>query len=326
MKQLIVKLLKLLGLYEISESPAYIKEKFISLNDSAKADLEKAVTKYLSADANAEDYAHTFNSHSFGRLNNFRKRHIYFLDKMASLKGKKVLEIGCGTASSSIALAEQGAYVYGLDVDDTSLILAKERIALYKLDNQIELKLGNATELDKIYQEDYFDVVIFFASIEHMTYEERVLALAAAWKVLKKGGALCILGTPNRLWMFDSHTSMLPFYYWLPDEIAFQYTRFSQRQHFKELYKRDYQQTQEEFARWGRGVSYHELELAIKPVSELKVLGDLHSFERPKTFLQQFSYKRTDDFKYKQVLSNQGPKGLHMGFYEYYLDIAIQKN
>ncbi len=325
MKELVIKLLKVLGLYKLNEVPQYIKAKFLYLDKANAEKLDKGVKEYFKTDLNAEDIEENLTSHNFGRLENFRSRHIYFLDKLIGLKGKKVLEIGCGTGSSSIALAEQEATVYGLDVDDKSLILAKERTELYGLTDKIELKKGNATEIDQIYQHDFFDIVIFFASIEHMTYDERIDSLKAAWKVLKKGGALCILGTPNRLWMFDSHTSYLPFYDWLPDELAYKYTQFSTRQYFNKLYKRDFNATREEFARWGRGVSYHELELAIKHITEIPVIGDLHSFERPKTLIQKLAYKRTDEYKYKQILANQGPKGLDMGFYEYYLDIAVRK-
>lgn len=325
MKELVIKILKVLGLYKLNEVPAYIKAKFLNLDEAAIEKLGKEVKEYFKSNLGAEDIEEDLFSHNFGRLENFRSRHIYFLDKLIGLKGKKVLEIGCGTGSSSIALAEQEATVYGLDVDDKSLVLAKHRTELYKLTDRIQLKKGNATEIDRIYEHDFFDIVIFFASIEHMTYDERIDSLKAAWTVLKKGGALCILGTPNRLWMFDSHTSYLPFYDWLPDEIAYKYTRFSTRQYFNKLHQRDFNATREEFARWGRGVSYHELELAIKPINEIQVIGDLHSFERPKTFLQKLSYKRTDEYKYKQILANQGPKGLDMGFYEYYLDIAVKK-
>jgi ubiquinone/menaquinone biosynthesis C-methylase UbiE len=326
MRQLLIKLLKLTGLYSTLEVPAYIKKNYISIDEGKREQLIQSVLVNHKVDLKEDGLKHTADDYLFGRLENFRGRHIFFLDSLLGLKGKKILEIGCGNGGSSVALAEQGAEVFGLDVDESSLALAADRAAVYGLSDKIFLKNGNAEVLDKLYEHNSFDVVIFFASIEHMTYDERINSLKAAWTVLKKGGALCILGTPNRLWFFDMHTSLLPFYYWLPDEIAFKYTSFSSREFFNKLHERDYKATMEEFARWGRGVSYHEVELAIKPVGQLNVIGDLHSFERPKTILQKLAYRLTDEYKFKNVLAKHGPATIHPGFYEYYLDVAILKD
>jgi len=76
---------------------------------------------------------------------------------------------------------------------------------------------------------DNFNFIIFYASLEHMT------SLVNAWSLLSNNGVLCVIEAPNRLWYFDSHTSGLPFYYWLPDEIAIKYSRFSSRRKFKNL-------------------------------------------------------------------------------------------
>jgi S-adenosylmethionine-dependent methyltransferase len=225
-----------------------------------------------------------------------------------------------------VALAEQGATVTGIDLDDPALNVARQRAGIYGLSDKITLQYANAMELDKVYKEGQFDVAIFFASIEHMTHHERIASLKAAWKVLKTGGVLCILGTPNRLWFYDVHTAFLPFNMWLPDDLAFAHSSFSPRENYKEFSKRDYKESEIEFLRWGRGVSYHELEVAIKPATQLEVIGDLHSFQRPKTWLQGLSYRRSDDYLYKRILANNGPKNLAPGFYEYYLDIAIRKN
>ena len=47
--------------------------------------------------------------------------------KHINLKNLEILEIGCGTGSSSITLAEQGAKVLGIDVHLESLEVARLR-------------------------------------------------------------------------------------------------------------------------------------------------------------------------------------------------------
>jgi len=49
-----------------------------------------------------------FQQHLFERLDNFRATVIPWLDSVMGLEGKEILEIGCGTRTSTVALAEQG--------------------------------------------------------------------------------------------------------------------------------------------------------------------------------------------------------------------------
>ena len=55
------------------------------------------------------------------------------------LEGWRVLDIGCGTGSSTVALAEQGALVTGIDVDAASLRVAHDRCRLYGLEAKLAL-------------------------------------------------------------------------------------------------------------------------------------------------------------------------------------------
>ena len=70
-----------------------------------------------------------------------------------------------------------------------------------------------------------------------MVHEERLQAIADTWTMLRPGDLWCVIETPNRLWHTDTHTALLPFYHWLPDDLAFKYARFSQRTNFREMRK-----------------------------------------------------------------------------------------
>jgi SAM-dependent methyltransferase len=61
-------------------------------------------------------------NHEHTRLDVFRATVIPWLDEAKSLAGADVLEIGCGTGSSTVALAEQGANVVAVDIDDKALV------------------------------------------------------------------------------------------------------------------------------------------------------------------------------------------------------------
>jgi len=250
--------------------------------------------------------------------------HIPFLVEKVGLKNKQVLEIGCGTGASTLALSEQGSIVTGIDIDENALTIARKRLELYGL--RQSLRNTNSINIKEDYGNKEWDIIIFYASLEHMTPEERKKSLKDAYQLLKNGGHLCIFGTPNRLWPYDLHTSQLPFYMWLQDEIALDYSVFSKRIEFAKMHKNNINTSYTELYRWGRGVSFHEIELAIKEISKLKVVGSLPIFLRRHSFIQSISYKRSSEYKYKKILSEYGPKNIHPGFYECYLDIIIEKN
>ena len=106
--------------------------------------------------------------------------------------------------------------------------------------------------------------------------EERIETLKKCEKILNKGGYLIIIEAPNRLWYFDSHTSELPFFQWLPDNLAYLYSKHSPKVTFRENYLDNNYKELIGFLRRGRGVSYHEFELAFDNLSKLNVISRLN--------------------------------------------------
>ncbi len=103
----------------------------------------------------------------YGRLDGFRDTIIPWLNNAKPLNGSRILEIGSGTGSSTVALAEQGADVTAVDIIEKGLIVAKERSEIYGLN--VNFLCANATEVNKNFIGQHFDFIIFFASLELMT-------------------------------------------------------------------------------------------------------------------------------------------------------------
>lgn len=219
-----------------------------------------------------EAYAGDLNAHLTGRLDADRMTYIPWLNKTVPLKGAHILEIGCGTGSSTVALAEQGAKVTGVDIDEGALQVARDRCNIYNV--PATLIFGNATDVYDELKSQKFDLIIFYACMEHMIYSERIDCLKKYYALLSKGACLSIVDTPNRLWYLDSHTSMLPFFHWLPDNLAFDYSKFSSRINFKELYHEYSDDMFLHFLRRGRGFSFHELEIALDIPAEKYQVAD----------------------------------------------------
>jgi 2-polyprenyl-3-methyl-5-hydroxy-6-metoxy-1,4-benzoquinol methylase len=265
-----------------------------------------------------EAYEQDLKAHVHGRLDTDRRRIVPWLDSTGALRGQRILEIGCGTGSSTVALAEQGARVTGIDIDEGALVVAKDRCTAYGL--EVEFHRLNADAIAPLFGAGSFDFIIFFACLEHMTVAERLVSLRDAWNMLPTGGRLAVVETPNRLWYYDGHTSVLPFFHWLPDELALRYSAFSPREGFRELYREYNAEAQAHFLRLGRGVSFHEFDVAIQPVRDLQVVSSLSCFEGVRYRLHQSRLQR----RYKSLLRRVYP-GIHEGFLDETLYLILRK-
>ena len=149
--------------------------------------------EYLASGEGQADMA----NHLERRTNSDRQIVIPWLDSVCQLQGCRVLEIGCGTGASTIALAEQGCDVTAVDVNEGNLLAAQERCRIHGL--SAKFLCANATELQKQFPLGTFDLIVFFATLEHLTYAERMPAMKGTWAMLKPGGLWGVVETPNRL-------------------------------------------------------------------------------------------------------------------------------
>jgi len=257
------------------------------------------------------------------RIRQDREWFVPWVSSVRSLDGLRVLEIGCGTGSSTVALAEQGALVTALDVDEGSLEVARERVQAYDL--PVKIVHGNVADFGTLFPGERFDLIVFYASIEHMTHEERITSMKATWDALEPGALWCISETPNRLWWLDTHTSRLPFFQWLPDDLALKYTPFSPRPMIRDLIRDGGADPVLGFLRKGRGVSYHEFELAMKPLAGLKIASCLRLHYRQRRPLRWVRRRGTIAGRYERFLAEAAPQ-VPRAFLLPSLDLILEKD
>ena len=273
--------------------------------------LEPHERALLASESVREDLAAYVNLHAHVRLEKARFEIIPWLAQSAPLRGAHILEVGCGTGSSTVALAEQGAVVTASDEDDISLEVTNCRLGLHGLSADV-LRLKGVAE-------GSYDIVFMHAVLEHMTLDERLTALRSAWASLSPSGLLLIGETPNRLWYLDIHTSGEPFFMWLPDDLAMLYSEKTRRPTFNQGFTDEVT-----FARWGRGVSYHDIEIALNlPAGELPVVSALKPWMRKQRLASRL-YGQARTTPYERFLRRVGPP-VHRGFYSEWLDIILQK-
>ncbi len=106
----------------------------------------------------------------------FVEPHLVDFADFPSVKGLKVLEIGCGMGTTTINFARAGAKkITAVDLSEKSLELAKKRAAVYGFSDQIEFYQANAEELSKTVPLDTYDLIFSFGVIHHTPHPEKVL-------------------------------------------------------------------------------------------------------------------------------------------------------
>ncbi len=106
-------------------------------------------------------------------------------------KGKKVLELGCGTGINSVLMALRGAKVTLLDSSREALEIVDKILDIFSQDGDIIH--GNALEHDF---DGEFDIVHSEGVIEHFLGKERQKIIDAHSQALKKNGKAVIIA-PN---------------------------------------------------------------------------------------------------------------------------------
>jgi 2-polyprenyl-3-methyl-5-hydroxy-6-metoxy-1,4-benzoquinol methylase len=307
-----------------------ISANFLTLDSQRELELIASLkTNYLANLSSDPDYVDSdigqqdLQDHLYGRLWDDRRTVIPWLDSLSPLQGASILEVGCGPGASTVAFAEQGALVTGVELEANNLKVANDRCRLYGLRTS-QFHVMNGAEIGHLGLEG-FDFIIFSACLEHMTLKERLSALRPAWSRLKAGGLLVVAETPNRLWWYDAHTSLLPFFNWLPDDLAIEYSSRSNRHYFNELYHPPIDEPMRlNFSRWGRGVSYHEFELSIPELRQVDI-SCMNIWVRKRNPMQLAKHIISGDQRFARTLARIAGKTIHPAFYESFLNLAIRK-
>ena len=100
------------------------------------------------------------------------------------------------------AFAEQVKSMIALDIDKSIVEVCRDRCEILGLDNIEYFSCGLVEYASTKNKVDSVDAIIFYATLEHMSLIDRIQSIEMAWKILKKGGLIIILDTPNCLFFF----------------------------------------------------------------------------------------------------------------------------
>ena len=131
-------------------------------------------------------------SSEFRPLHEINPLRLTWIEGIAGLADKKVLDIGCGGGILSESMAQRGARVTGIDLSDKALGVARLHL----------LESGNAVEYRKIAAEELaaqepstYDIVTCMEMLEHVPDPASIIAACSA---LVKPGGHVFFSTLNR--------------------------------------------------------------------------------------------------------------------------------
>ncbi|OGY94611.1 MAG: hypothetical protein A2406_02175 [Candidatus Komeilibacteria bacterium RIFOXYC1_FULL_37_11] len=125
----------------------------------------------------------------------------------------KSLELGCGTGRLANSLFQISDEVYGVDLSEAVLQIAKEKYP------NLKLQCSEVTHLP--YPDNYFDLVIINGSLHHFFAVDKTFQ--EAYRVLKSGGVFVLLGEPSSQFLRLYN----PFFYtWVINRIVSKFLGF----------------------------------------------------------------------------------------------------
>ena len=128
----------------------------------------------------------------FRPLHEINPLRLEWIDRHASLAGKKVIDVGCGGGILAEAMARRGASVTGIDLSEKGLRVAE----LHLLESKLDIRYEHVAA--EVYAEAHageFDVVTCMELLEHVPQPETMVAACA--RLVRPGGQV-FFSTINR--------------------------------------------------------------------------------------------------------------------------------
>lgn len=108
----------------------------------------------------------------------------YSFHLLGDVRGKRVVDLGCGTGENTVLLALKGADVYALDISQDLVGLAKKRLAINRASAERVHFMVSSAHVTGIPDESV-DIVLGIAILHHLDLK---LVSQEVFRILKKGG------------------------------------------------------------------------------------------------------------------------------------------
>lgn len=156
---------------EKTEAAHFDKLYSIALQETANLKVpEKLLDRFSKAGYNAVEW----------------KEYAFYL--LGNLKGKKILDYGCGMGVDSICLAKRGAFVTAFDVSQEAIKLTELRAKENNVQDKLNTVVMSGNKLN--FQPEEFDAIYGCSILHHL---DLLAACNEIQRILKKGGKAVFL-------------------------------------------------------------------------------------------------------------------------------------
>lgn len=128
----------------------------------------------------------------FKPMHRINPHRLDWIDGLCGLRGKAVLDVGCGGGILAEAMAKRGGRVTGIDLADKPLQIARHHASGQALD--LQYASSNAEDWSANHEAQY-DIVTCMEMLEHVPHPPAVVAACAA---MVKPGGWVFFSTINR--------------------------------------------------------------------------------------------------------------------------------
>jgi ubiquinone/menaquinone biosynthesis C-methylase UbiE len=139
----------------------------------------------------------------------------YAFHLLGDVKGKTILEYGCGDGVNTVLLANRGARVISLDLSPELIDIAKQRLEVHGINSGVEFIVGSAHNVPL--PDESIDVVFGIAILHHLELE---LSAAEVRRLLKPDGFAIFQEPVRNSWLLRQVRKLIP--YQSPDVSPFE--------------------------------------------------------------------------------------------------------
>ena len=116
------------------------------------------------------------------------------------LKGKRILDAGCGAGNFAFEAAQRGANVLGIDLSPTLVQLARDRMPDFSGEGSVEFHVGDMLEAVS----DEFDYLVAMDSLIHYDSTDGLNVLSSLSEKIKEG--MIFTFAPRTFFLGSMHT------------------------------------------------------------------------------------------------------------------------